>query len=259
MTCAAPSISYLGHATLLIELDDTRVLTDPVLRDRLAHLRRQVSPPKPEVFTTADVILISHLHLDHLDLSSIRLLGRDRHLIVPFGAGAFLRRHGFRWIEEVKPAESVTVGSLRITATRAEHSGFRPPIGPSAAALGFHIAGSRRVYFAGDTDLFAGMAELAGTIDVALLPVWGWGRVLGPGHLDPRRAAEALTLLQPSLAIPIHWGTFAAQRVRKHDPSFLVDPPHQFAEYAALLAPQVTVSILRPGDCTSIAQYYQAS
>jgi L-ascorbate metabolism protein UlaG (beta-lactamase superfamily) len=108
------------------------------------------------------------------------------------------------------------------------------------------------VYFAGDTDLFPEMAELAGKIDVALLPVWGWGRALGPGHLNPRRAAEALTLLRPSLAIPIHWGTFAAPRVRKRDPSFLVDPPHQFAEYAALLAPQVTVKILQPGKYTTM-------
>jgi L-ascorbate metabolism protein UlaG (beta-lactamase superfamily) len=150
------------------------------------------------------------------------------------------------------PGESADIASLRITATPADHSGFRPPLGPTGVPLGFVIAGSRRVYFAGDTDIFPRMADIAGGLDVALIPVWGWGRALGPGHLDPQRAARALTLLQPSLAIPIHWGTFAARGIRKRDPSFLVEPPRRFAEYAALLAPQVTVKILQPGDRTAI-------
>jgi L-ascorbate metabolism protein UlaG (beta-lactamase superfamily) len=253
MSCDPPRVTYIGHSTLLIEVDDTRVLTDPLLRDRLAHLYRHAPPPKPEWLVALDAILISHLHLDHLDLPSLVRMGRDRHLIVPFGAGSLLRRRGFSRVDELQPAQSVAVGSLRITATPANHSGFRPPVGPTVVPLGFVVAGSRRVYFAGDTDLFAEMADLAGKIDVALLPVWGWGRTLGPGHLDPERAAEALSLLQPSLAIPIHWGTFAARGIRTRDPSFLVEPPRQFAEYAALLAPQVVVKILYPGDCTTIA------
>lgn len=253
MSCDSPSITYVGHGTVLIEMDSMRVLTDPVLRDRLAHLRRHVPQPVSEVITAPDVILISHLHLDHLDLPSLRLLGTDRRLIVPFGAAAFLRRRGFSWIEEVRPEESISVGSLRVTATRAEHSGFRPPLGPTGPALGFLIAGNRRVYFAGDTDIYPEMAALAGMIDIALLPIWGWGRVLGPGHLDPRRAAEALNLLKPSLAIPIHWGTLAARGMRKREPSFLVDPPYRFEEYAALLAPHVLVKILQPGDCTTMS------
>ncbi|HLJ66525.1 MAG TPA: MBL fold metallo-hydrolase [Chloroflexota bacterium] len=253
MSCESPSVTFLGHSTLVVEMDGMRVLTDPLLRDRLAHLHRHVPAPRPELARAADVTLISHLHLDHLDVPSLRRLGNDRRLIVPAGAGPFLRRRGFSRVEEVRPGERTTAGSLRITATPAEHSGFRPPLGPVGAALGFVIAGQRRVYFAGDTDLFPAMADLAGTIDVALLPVWGWGRVLGPGHLDPRRAAQALTLLRPSLAIPIHWGTFAARGVRKRDPSFLVEPPHQFAQHAAVLAPDVAVTILQPGECVSIA------
>ena len=65
----------------------------------------------------------------------------------------------------------------------------------------------RRVYFAGDTDIFDGMADLA-PVDVALLPIWGWGPTMGPGHMDPARAAQAAALLQARLAIPIHWGTY---------------------------------------------------
>ncbi|HZU14280.1 MAG TPA: MBL fold metallo-hydrolase [Chloroflexota bacterium] len=252
MSSDSARITFVGHSTLLIDMDGTRVLTDPLLRDRLAHLYRHAPPPAPEVVTSLDAVLTSHLHLDHLDLFSLRRLGTDCRLIVPDGAGPFLRRRGFTRVEEVRPGDSLTAGSLQIRVTPAEHSGFRPPIGPTGVALGFVIAGRHRVYFAGDTDLFPQMADLAGKVDVALLPVWGWGRALGPGHLDPKRAAEALTRLKPSLAIPIHWGTFAARGVRKRDPAFLVDPPLQFARYAALLAPEVTVKILQPGDSTPI-------
>lgn len=168
-----------------------------------------------------------------------------------------LRRRGFSHVEELAPGQFVDAGSLRVIATPANHSGFRPPIGPHGVPIGFVIEGSRRVYFAGDTDIFREMADLAGKIDVALIPVWGWGRNLGPGHLDPKRAAEALNLLQPTVAIPIHWGAFAAPRVRQRDPSFLVEPPHRFADYAALLAPQVTITILQPGDCASFGPLSQ--
>src|SRR5207302_7066628 len=87
-----PSVAYVGHATLSIDMDETRILTDPVLRNRLAHLYRHATSPEPNLFEDPDGILISHLHLDHLDLPSLRRLGKDRHLIVPFGAGSLLRR-----------------------------------------------------------------------------------------------------------------------------------------------------------------------
>ena len=79
-------------------------------------------------------------------------------------------------------------------------------MGRPADALGYVIAGGgRRVYFAGDTELFEEMSELR-PIDLALLPVWGWGPSLNPGHLDPAGAARALALLRPRVAVPIHWG-----------------------------------------------------
>jgi L-ascorbate metabolism protein UlaG (beta-lactamase superfamily) len=250
MSGQAAQITYIGHATVVIDMDGTRVLTDPVLRDRVAHLVRHAPPPAPEAVADPDVMLISHLHLVHLDLPSLRRLGRNRHLIVSPGAGSLLRRHGFSHVDEAIPGDSFTVGSLRITATPANHANYRPPFGPRGEALGFIIGGSSRVYFAGDTDLFPGMADLAGTVDIALLPIWGWGRRLGPGHLDPERAARALTLLRPSRVIPIHWGTFAARGV--HDQGFLLDPPHHFARQAAALAPAVTVTILQPGESAAM-------
>ncbi len=110
------------------------------------------------------------------------------------------------------------------------------------------------MYFAGDTDVFDGMEALADGLDTALIPVWGWGPSLGPGHLDPKAAAGALRLLRPRLAIPIHWGTlfpFALDRLRGKAP-LLHDPPHEFASAAAELTPEVEVRVLQPGDATPL-------
>jgi L-ascorbate metabolism protein UlaG (beta-lactamase superfamily) len=105
------------------------------------------------------------------------------------------------------------------------------------------------VYFAGDTDLFDGMAELRGKVDVALLPVWGWGPSVGEGHLDPERAAAAVAMIEPRIAIPIHWGTFALPWARGGDRD---RPAREFAELAAELAPGVEVPLLQPGESVDL-------
>ena len=255
---ASARLTYVGHSTVLIEMDGARLLTDPLLRGRVAHLRRQGPVPDLDRLWPLDGVLLSHLHLDHCDLPSLRRLGTDIRVLVPRGAGTLLRRRGFREVEELGPGETARAGALTVTATPAAHSGFRPPLGPVAAALGFVVSGSRRVYFAGDTDLFPEMAEIAVApdgrgLDAALLPVWGWGPALGPGHLDPRRAALALWLLRPSLTVPIHWGTLRPARPARPGrserpaPRYLIDPPHRFASYAARLAPDVEVRVVPPG------------
>ena len=111
-------------------------------------------------------------------------------------------------------------------------------------------ADGRRVYFAGDTDLFDGMTEL-GELDLALIPVWGWGPRLGAGHLDPERAAEALALIEPRIAVPIHWGTLFP-RINRDRNDRLTAPPHEFAATAARVAPAVDIRILSPGDALDL-------
>lgn len=239
-------ITWLGHSTVLIRTGDTWILTDPVSRCRTAHLRRQ-TPLLPQYWPKhIDATLISHLHLDHCDLPTLRKLGRDIPIIVPTGAGDWLRRRGFRRVEELAVGACRQVEVARVTAVPAIHSGRRVPFGPTAATVGYIIEGPHTTYFAGETDLFDGMAEL-GALDVALIPVWGWGRSLGPGHLNPDRAAQAVGLLRPTLALPIHWGTLHPFGTGIRDRRFLEDPPHQFAERAREEAPDVEVHILAPG------------
>jgi L-ascorbate metabolism protein UlaG (beta-lactamase superfamily) len=196
-------------------------------------------------------VLLSHLHYDHVDLASLRQLGRSVRLIVPQGAGKIFRRRLHRDVLELSVGESAEVGGVRVTAVPAEHDGRRHPLGGRIEAVGYVIAGSRSVYFAGDTDLYEGMSELAGA-DAALIPVSGWGSKVGPGHLDPVRAATALGLLTPRLAIPIHWGTYAPLhwRLTGHRPE-ADEPAVAFAEAAALTAPETEVRVLQPGERTS--------
>jgi L-ascorbate metabolism protein UlaG (beta-lactamase superfamily) len=246
---SADRITYVGHATVLIEIGGARLLTDPVLRPRVLRLIHR-HPPEPAAHVTEDIdgVLLSHLHHDHLDFPSLRRAGRATPIVVPAGARRTLRRRGFAEAIELRAGERTTVGGAEITATRAVHEGRRFKVGPKVEAAGYVIeAGGRRVYFAGDTDLFAEMDELAGRIDVALLPIAGWGPRLGTGHLNPRSAAEAAARIRPRIVVPIHWGTLVRGDLRPGAIEFLRDPPRRFAAQLSELAPGVELALLEPG------------
>lgn len=245
-------LTFLGHSTVLVEMGGARILTDPVLTERVSILRRATDPPPLDLYTDIDLVVISHMHLDHVDLPSLRALGTDIRLLVPRGAGSFMRRVGFTNVEEIAAGGAMSVRGVSVVATRAEHSGFRPPFGPTADALGYVLEyDAESVYFAGDTDIFAQMAELAG-VDVALLPVWGWGPRLGPGHMNPGRAADALRVIRPRAAVPIHWGTLWPMGMARVMPDRLEQPPLEFAAAAAKRAPEVRILLTLPGTTVPI-------
>lgn len=240
-------ITYIGHATTLLEIGGVTLLTDPLLSRRVTHLWRTAPLPGSQLHGL-DAVLISHLHGDHLHLPSLRQLGRDVRLIVPEGTAPYLKRHGFTNLSEVLPGDVVRLKGLAIEATTAAHEGPSLPWRPITPSLGFIVHGPRPIYFAGDTDLFPEMAAIGEQIDVALLPVWGYGPTVGPGHLDPWRAAEALQLLKPTTAIPIHWGTYFPAGLGPVMPHYLHLPPQQFASHARAIAPEVHTVILKPGN-----------
>jgi L-ascorbate metabolism protein UlaG (beta-lactamase superfamily) len=241
------AITWLGHATVLIEMDGVRLLTDPVLRHRIGPLVRIV--PEPLSVGTVDGVLLSHLHADHTDLRSLRGVNRVGPIVAPHPGHTWLSANGLDDVIDLRLGEKLALGDLTVSATPATHDGRRWPFGPEAEPLGYLIRGSRSVYFAGDTGLFLAMAELRGMVDVALLPIWGWGSSVGAGHLDPEGAAAATALIAPATAIPIHWGTFALARPirRASDPQ---RPARRFATFAKRYAPAVEIRVLAPGERT---------
>ena len=243
-------VTWVGHGTALIDLDGVRLLTDPLLRNRVAHLRRRVPPPAAEALRDLDAVLLTHLHRDHLDLPSLRQVARGVPIIVPRGGGRMLLRRGFNQVREIAVGEEIAVGALSAQATEARHHGGRGvPLGARGPALGYVITGSRRIYHAGDTDLFDGMRAIGQAgLDLALVPIWGWGSRLGPGHLDPEGAARALALLQPRKAVPIHWGTYSVGPAARPPPAYLRAPLGRFLAAAGELAPEVAVVPLEPGE-----------
>ncbi|MGD0018642.1 MAG: MBL fold metallo-hydrolase [Candidatus Limnocylindrales bacterium] len=247
-------LTFLGHSTVLVDLDGVRVLTDPLLGHLAAGvLRRQVPAVPPETLAGLSAVFISHGHLDHLDLASLRALPGEPALIVPVGLGRVVAQAAPGVVHEMRAGDRLQVGDLTLEAVYAEHDRRRSLFTSAESSLGILIAGSTCVYFAGDTGLFPEMRELAGRVDVALLPVSGWGPTLGRGHLDPRQAAEAAVRISPTIATPIHWGTLYPLGLRRVAGRRFEGPGEAFRDAVAARAPDVDVRVLQPGESMALA------
>lgn len=245
-------VTWWGHATASIEDRGTHLLTDPILRNRVAHLRRR-GGERPTPPRDPDAVLVSHLHADHFDVASLRTLPHVP-LIVPHGAGAFVRRTlGHRRdCHELRAGDEITVGDLRVRAVPANHTDLRHPWSRHRAdAVGYVVEGQETVWFAGDTDLFHAMTDL-GQLDLALIPVGGWGPSLGPGHLDPARAAEAVRRCAATAAVPVHYGTLWPIGLDAVRPDLFHEPGRRFAEHAKSLCPNAIVHVLRHGETLTV-------
>jgi L-ascorbate metabolism protein UlaG (beta-lactamase superfamily) len=241
------AVTWLGHATVVIDIGSLRFVTDPALTPRLAHLRRHHVVDLDAV-AGVDVVLISHVHLDHLHVPSLRLLDASK-VIVPAGAGRLLRRQRFTDVVETRVGDVARFGGVTVLTVPAVHSSGRGPHSRvRAPAVGYVLSSEHEsVYFAGDTDLFDAMTDFA-DVDVALLPIGGWGRSLGPGHLDPQRAARATDLIVPRLVVPIHWGTYSPIGVPGRRPSWLHRPAEQFAVAMDEAGHGRRLRLLAPGE-----------
>ena len=259
MATSSLSLTFAGHSTVLLDVDGVRLLTDPLLRRRIGVLIRRSPVPPPEVRRDLDAVLISHGHLDHLDVPSLRLIDRATPVVVPRGLGALVRKLGFVPLEldvgeEVRfgagrATERGRSGDVRVRAVPADHAGTRHPLAAASPALGYVVEGGLTTYFAGDTGLYDGMRDV-GPVDVAVLPVGGWGPRLPDDHLNPLSAARALELLRPAACVPVHWGTIYPPWLPPAFNAKWAEWPHAFARYAAHLAPEVDVRVLLPGEST---------
>jgi L-ascorbate metabolism protein UlaG (beta-lactamase superfamily) len=248
---------WWGHSAATIRLDGVQLVTDPVLRSHIGPLHWVGHRPAAEEVKETDVVLLSHLHRDHTDLPSLRRFGARTTVLVPPGGRSTVRRRLRAAVAELPVGAAHRVGAVEVRSTFAEHAGGRGRRSGQVPAMGFLLLGSRAIYLAGDTDLFEGMREL-GTptaghrLDLALLPVSGWGLNLGPGHLDPRRAAYALTLLRPRMAIPVHWGRLRIPLLWRTRPGRYRTPATEFAEAARVLAPRCRVLLPEPGQVVPV-------
>ncbi len=234
------------------------MLTDPLLRDRVTFLQRHGDNPAPHMLAerSPEVVLISHLHYDHADLTSLRMLPGRTLVVAPHGSGRYLGRRTGLEVYEVRAGDRLRLADVEITALPAAHGeGFSLPL-PGTACLGYALRNSMSVYFAGDTELFEGMHDVGREfdLDLALLPVGGFTPRVGAGHLTPRTAAEALLRLKPRVAVPIHWGAMRlpGPHALWNSADYLKRPPYTFAEHASLLSPGTDVRILQPGESTTV-------
>lgn len=246
-------MTWWGHSTVLLD-DRARILTDPVLGSRVAHLVRRDGMRPHSSHLWPDVVLISHLHLDHLHLPSLRLLPRGTPVVLPRGGASLLAGCGVVPVE-ISAGECLdlegTGGPVSVQAVHAEHDGGRGPWsrvrGP---ALGYVVAGRRRTYVAGDTDLFDTMADIGDLgLDLALLPVGGWGLTVPAGHLRPSTAAQAVRRLRPRVVVPVHYATFWPRGLQWARPHLFARPGPLLAE---LVGDSADVRVIPPGSSTTV-------
>jgi L-ascorbate metabolism protein UlaG (beta-lactamase superfamily) len=246
------TLTWVGHSSVIIDAGGRRIVTDPLLTDRVAHLRRRVGAVTSD-HGDVDLAVVSHAHMDHLHLPSLRRLAPRAELVVPAGTERLARRSGRPLRAGVVAGDRLEVGPTTVEVTDAVHGHGRGPHSRvRASPVGFIIeTAGLRVYFAGDTDLFDGMADL-GPVDVALLPIWGWGATIGTGHLDPARAARSAAMLDARHVVPIHWGTFSPENGRRRPPSWIDQPLRRFADELDAVGLGDRLLALEPGGSTRI-------
>lgn len=240
------TVTWWGHASATVESGGVRVATDPVLGDRLLHLRRYAPTPAPDA-AVADLVLLSHLHRDHLDRRSLARFAAGVPVVVPRGGEPLVTG---RPVIGAVPGDVLELAGVRVEVLAATHDGRRTPLWRTRPpALGFRVVHPEGSWwFPGDTELRHDMSEV-GAVDLALVPVGGWGPTLAEGHLDPDEAAEAVRRVGARWAVPVHWGTFWPTGLRRvlpanHDRLF-VTPGDRFA--AALGDGPTEAVLLAPG------------
>lgn len=215
-------VTWLGHSTVLIEIDGHVLLTDPVWGERTSPVewlgpKRWYAPPLAIGDLPAlDAVLISHDHYDHLDYPTIvALAGRDTRFFAPLGVGEHLEAWGVpaERIEDVDWWDAHTLGELSITTTPARHASGRQILDQNRTLwAGYAIRSAHHnVFFSGDTGLFPGMTEIGETLgpfDVTMLEVGAYDQAWPDWHLGPDQAVRAHGMLRGEVFLPVHWGLF---------------------------------------------------
>jgi L-ascorbate metabolism protein UlaG (beta-lactamase superfamily) len=245
------SLTWLGHSTVVLDIDGARVLTDPLLRPHVGVLRRLAPQPAPSSWQRSDAVLLSHLHHDHAEVSSLRLL-RGVPLMTDPANVAWLQRRKLEPAVPLGDRWTPVAPCVEVRQVPAVH-GHRPMPHRPNAANGHLVRGpSGTVWIAGDTELYDEMETLpdlaGGQLDVALVPVWGWGPKLSGGHLSPETAALAVAMTGARYAVPVHWGTLHPPFFTRFRRNWLERPGARFSDAVEKQYPGATAVVLDPGQ-----------
>lgn len=247
------NITYIGHATVLIDTGSCKFITDPLLVKRIARIGPKRKVPlqvKSGSLEDIDFTTISHGHFDHLDLRSLKMIDQD----VPVVCHPTLERIVRKTKHKPRPLnrwESTEINGLKITAVPAFHFSARPPFHFSKDYQGYIIEAEKVLYHAGDGGMNNHFNEIGKRfdIDITFLPIGGYNpSSYRKYHLNPEDALDALVMMNASLLIPIHWGTFILSR----EP--IDEPPKRLLDYAEKKGLQHRVKVLQPGENTDLHQ-----
>ena len=232
-----PTVTWIGHSTLLVQMGHVSFLTDPIWSDTPSPVavgpRRYVAPGLSiEDLPPIDFVVVSHNHYDHMDLPTLAVFAaRGVPIFVPLANGLTLRSAGIDTAIELDWWESRSVGGVDIHCVPAQHWSRRGLFdGDRALWAGWVvIAADRRFYFAGDTGMFSGFEEIGarlGPFDLAALPIGAYEprAMMAPAHLDPEEAISASAMLGAKRSIAVHFGTFDLS----DEP--IDEPPRRFRE-----------------------------
>jgi L-ascorbate metabolism protein UlaG (beta-lactamase superfamily) len=251
-------LTWVGHSTVRIDLGDSRLLTDPLLLRHNGPLRRRAPRPLPEHWRGVDAVLLSHLHHDHAELRSLRLMPGVP-VLTGAGNAQWLRKHG---VQGREAEEWTQVGTTQVRLVTAVHHSRPMPHRPNDAHGHLVRTPSTTLWAAGDTSLYAGMVDLPGLaevdrLDVVLVPIGGWGPRLSEGHMGPEEAAEACARTKARYALAVHWGTLHAPFTRWVSDWF-ERPLDAFAAAVAVRAPGCEVVRIGPGETWSLPREARA-
>jgi N-acyl-phosphatidylethanolamine-hydrolysing phospholipase D len=254
---SAPTLTWVGHSTFLLQVDGIHILTDPTWADRASPVDfagpRRLVPPglRFEDLPPIHAVIISHDHYDHLDAPTVARLAREHapRFFVPLGLRAWLADRGIHDVVELDWWEAASFQGLTIACTPAQHSSGRGAHDQNRRLWASWVVwgSSRRFFFAGDTGYYPGFKEIGrrfGPFDVAAIPIGGYASYAGrhPNHVNPEEALQILEDIQGRLIVPMHWGTFALNR----EP--FREPPDRLAAEAARRGIEERVTVLDPGQ-----------
>jgi L-ascorbate metabolism protein UlaG (beta-lactamase superfamily) len=210
------ALTWIGHATYLVQLGGVSVLTDPVLSSRVVLVPRNAPPGLDHgTLPRIDAVTVSHNHLDHMDAPTLRRLGPSVRYVVPLGLGDWFLREGLRDVVELDWWQSAEVRGMKITLVPSQHWSQRGLLDTDATLWGGFVyeADGLRAYHSGDTAYFSGfrlIGERCGPIDAAMLPIGAYDPrwFMGPQHMNPEDAVQAFLDLGARRFFAMHWGTF---------------------------------------------------